>query len=62
MIEEFQTWLGSFQYDWSKFTVADCAKYLGMLIGPSVTNEIWAQPLAKFKRRVAGLASAGAPT
>ena len=55
MIAEFKSWLGSFQPEWHAFTITDSARYLGMIIGPSVSNQFWALPLAKFKRKVVEL-------
>jgi hypothetical protein len=44
---------------WDQVLVRNCAKYLGFLVGPGRSDEVWTKPAEKWRTRAKAWASAG---
>ena len=61
-VDRIHGWLGENIPEWASMNVKNMGKYLGIFIGPGVTDEAnWAEPCRKFEERSSQVASSGLP-
>jgi len=56
-----RAWLRDNLPAWANFEIANCARYLGFLMGPTAQCWQWDVPIRKFKSRVEAIAASGEP-
>ena len=59
-IKQVREYVASIVPEWSQFAIADCAEYLGIMVGPGGGNDAsWRKPINKYKGRTVEIAKAG---